>query len=562
MGWAQNRAPVSDIESTATPATEDAAASATPAAVDASASAKPATTASAAEARNAGRGLLSITGAKLWFIVTGYAVQLLLPRLLGSPERFGFYATAMADVSILNNVLIAATVQTLSKKVSEDESRSGLALRQGLLLQAAWGGAIGLALFALAPFIATYVKLNPGQAPLYRTAAAVVLAYALYAAFVGWLNGRHRFATQAKLDMTFSTMRSGLILGAAALGFGAFGAFAGFACAAVAVLLIALAVVRTGEGPLDLRSILRGQHSAWGTWFAFMAPLWLYQACLNGILQVDVSILSRTAIEASLAAGTVATEASRVGDRLAGFYRAAQTFAFVPYQLILSVTFVVFPLVAKATSSGDPEAARATIRRAMRFSLLVLLAFAAPMAGAAEGVIRIAYTAEYLPAAAALRVLVLGLVPFALFVIAATAVSGAGRPLISAVIALLSLIVLVVAVRGLIALSGPGEAALVAAATGTSIGAMVALVAIGAVSMKLFGAFIPPASVLRGLAASAVGAGIAWLTPHSTRGMALVALAAGFAAYGVTLLVLRELTASELSAVRDILLRRKKPPKR
>ncbi len=536
-GRAQNRAPVSSTAPPTPPRTDDAATA----------------------TRNAGRGLLSIAGAKVWFIVTGYAVQLLLPRLLGSPENFGFYATAMTDVSILNNVLIAATVQTVSKKVSEDESRSGLALRQGLLLQAAWGGVIGLALFFLAPFIATTVKLNPAQAPLYRTASAVVLAYALYAAIVGSLNGRHRFATQAKLDMTFSTLRSVLILGGAFLGFGALGAFSGFAMAAVVILLVALVVAKTGEGPLSLRAIAAGQHSPWKTWLAFMAPLWLYQACLNGMLQLDVSILSRTAIAASLAAGTAAEEASRVGDRLGGFYRAAQTFAFVPYQLILSVTFVVFPLVAKATSGGDRDAARETIRRAMRFSLLVLLAFAAPMAGAAEGVIRIAYTAEYLPAAQALRVLVLGLVPFALFVIASTAVSGAGRPFLSATIACLSLGVLVVAVRGLIALSGPGEAALVAAATGTSIAALLALTAVGAVSMKLFGAFIPPASVARGLAAAAVGAGVAWGVPHASRVMAVVALAAGFAAYGVALLALRELLPSEVQALLAIVLRRKKP---
>jgi len=421
-----------------------------------------------------------------------------------------------------------------------------------------WGGALGLALFLLAPFIAGTVKLNPAQAPLYRTAAVVVIAYALYAAIVGALNGRQRFAAQARLDMTFSTLRSGLILGAAALGFGALGAFAGFASAAAIIFAIAFVVTRRADG---LRAEGAGLHSPWGTWFAFMAPLWLYQACLNGILQVDVSILSRTAIEASLAAGTAAEEAARVGDRLGGFYRAAQTFAFVPYQLILSVTFVVFPLVAKATSGGDREAARATIRRALRFSLLVLLAFAAPMAGAAEGVIRLAYTAEYLPAAEALRVLVIGLVPFALFVIAATAVSGAGRPFVSAVIAGVALAVLVVAVRGLIALSGPGEGALVASALGTSIGAFVALVAIGLVSLRQFGAFIPPISVLRGLAAAAVAAGVAHAIPHGGKLMSLVALAAGFFAFGLTLVALREISPDELRAARDALLRRKRSAK-
>jgi hypothetical protein len=154
---------------------------------------------------------------------------------------------------------------------------------------------------------------------------------------------------------------------------------------------------------------------------------------------------------------------------------------------------------------------------------------------------------------------VIGLVPFALFVIAATAVSGAGRPFVSALIAGVALAVLVVAVRALIALSGPGEGALIAAALGTSIGAFIALVAIGAVSLRQFGAFIPPLSVLRGLAAAGVGAGVAWFVPHGGKLTSLAALAAGFAAYGVALVVLRELSPGELRAARDAVLRRKRP---
>jgi stage V sporulation protein B len=493
-------------------------------------------------ATSTGRGLAWIAAAKAWFIVTGYAVQLLLPRLLGSPEAFGFYATAMTDVSILNNVLIAATVQTVSKKVSENEAAAGVALRQGLLVQLAWGGALGLGLFLLAPFIAGTLKLNPAQAPLYRTAAAVVLAYALYATFVGSLNGRRRFVTQARLDMAFSTLRSTAILGAAAAGLGAAGVFAGFAAAAVTITLVALLLVGTGH---------RGAFTPLRTWVAFMAPLWAYQLCLNAILQVDVSILSRTAIAASLSAGAAAEEATRVGDRLGGFYRSAQTFAFVPYQLILSVTFVVFPLVARATASGDPEGARMALRRAMRASMLFLLGLAAPMAGAAEGVIRVAYTADYLPAAQALRVLVLGLVPFALFVVAATAVSGAGRPEASALIAAGALVTLVASVRAALGLVGIGsdEAALVAAAAGTSVGAVVALVAVGVVCLRTFRTFIPIATVVRGTLAAGAGAAVAYVVPHDvSRPMALVALAAGFAAYGTMLVATGEVPRSELRA--------------
>ena len=76
------------------------------------------------ETRTAGRGLLSITSAKIYFVLTSYAVQICLPRLFGSAKALGEYATAMNLASILNNVLIAATVQSVSKHVSEDEGRA------------------------------------------------------------------------------------------------------------------------------------------------------------------------------------------------------------------------------------------------------------------------------------------------------------------------------------------------------------------------------------------------------------------------------------------------------
>ena len=46
----------------------------------------------------------------------------ILPRLLGSPEAFGQYSLAMSIANVVDNVLIAATVQSLSKRVSENEA--------------------------------------------------------------------------------------------------------------------------------------------------------------------------------------------------------------------------------------------------------------------------------------------------------------------------------------------------------------------------------------------------------------------------------------------------------
>lgn len=498
------------------------------------------------DARTAGRGLVFIAGAKAYFIVTAYAVHLLLPRLFGSKEVYGLFSTALGLASILNNVLIAATVQTVSKFVSANEPGAPAALRQALVLQFLFGGVLSVLLIAAAPFIGT-LEHDQAIVPLLRVTASVVFAYALYAALVGSLNGRRLFHVQAGLDATFSTLRTvGLLVGAAA-GVGAIGALGGFSIAAAAILFVALLVVGLGRS---------GQAPPLRQWLGFMAPILLYQACLNGILLVDMQLLKSTAAELAMGAGMTAEQAAAVASGHVGIYSAAQKFALVPYQLMLSMTFVVFPMISRATSAGDLAATRATIRAAMRFSLIVLAAASAPIAGAANGVMRIAYPEEYLVGSNALAVLVVGAAAFALFVVTTTVLSGAGRPAVSMTIAAGALAVVVVANLVFVRSVGLGDDTAVATAAATSLGMLVALTAGGFVVHRLFGAFIAPITALRVLVAGAVAFGVARAIPHETRPMALVAILSAFAAYAVTLVVLREIGPRDRETLARILRRK------
>ncbi|MBC7172472.1 MAG: lipopolysaccharide biosynthesis protein, partial [Polyangiaceae bacterium] len=384
------------------------------------------------EASRAGRGLLSIAGAKVYFILAGFIVQFSLPRLFGSPEVFGFFSVATSGISIINNVLIAATIQSVSKFVSADEAHAPAVLRQGLALQAALGLAIFGGILLGAEPLAAFMR-DRSLAPLLRVAAIVTLSYAIYATLIGHLNGLRLFGRQARFDVTFTTLRTVGMLGGAGLGFGALGAMTGFASAAAAIAALALFGIGMGErGP---------SRAPIGAWLGFMAPIWAYQGCLNGVLQVDLWVLKKTAAELGATAGLGLAAAAAEADRYAGFYRGAQTFAFVPYQLVLATTFIVFPTVSRATALGDEEAARRAVSGSLRFSVLALLAMAAPIAGAAEGLLRFAYGAEYVAGAPALRILAVGLVAFTLFVVSATAMGGSGRPIVSAGIAAVGLIV-------------------------------------------------------------------------------------------------------------------------
>ena len=485
---------------------------------------------------------MSIAGAKVYFVLTSYTVQLMLPRIFGTPSEFGLYSVAMSGVSILNNVLIVATIQSVSKFVSEDEANAPQTLRQGLRLQLLLGGTLAALLFVLAPGLAR-VLLDAQLTPLFRVAAVAVLSYSLYAALVGSLNGRHLFVRQAGLDATFSTLRTGGILAGATLGLGALGAIAGFASAAVAILTVASIWVGWGG---------RARPIQWRQWLVFMGPIWLYHICLNGTLLIDLQVLKRTVGHMAAIDGTSTELAADVANRFVGYYRAAQTFAFVPYQMIIAMTFIVFPMISRATSLGDRAAARSTIQHAMRLSLLLLISVAAPIGGSARGVMRLAYPPEYLQGASTLSVLVFGMAAFALFVVAATAISGAGRPSIAAGIAGVGVVTVVIAVRVLLGRAGVGDETLRAAALGTCFGMGVTLLLSGWVIRQLFGVFIPTLTWVRALFAGALGFLVSASVPDSSPAMAVLALAAGFAAYLLGLVVTRELTTEDWKALRGV----------
>src|SRR5881227_1941069 len=56
-------------------------------------------------ARVAGRGTIYISAAKLWFILSGFGIQLTLTRLM-STEQYGLYLVVIGLISIINAVVV------------------------------------------------------------------------------------------------------------------------------------------------------------------------------------------------------------------------------------------------------------------------------------------------------------------------------------------------------------------------------------------------------------------------------------------------------------------------
>jgi Na+-translocating ferredoxin:NAD+ oxidoreductase RnfE subunit len=122
-------------------------------------------------------------------------------------------------------------------------------------------------------------------------------------------------------------------------------------------------------------------------------------------------------------------------------------------------------------------------------------------------------------------------------------------------IAGVSLLAVVIANRVLVMRAGLGEQTLEAAATGTAIGMVIALVLSAWAVYRSFGVFIPIATWVRAGLAAGAGYAAAAAIPDDSRIMALIALALGFASSVAVLVVTRELTKDDWHALRRIVRR-------
>ena len=296
-------------------------------------------------------------------------------------------------VSVLNNATVQGTINSVSKFTSEDDSRADAVKLAGLKLQVIVGGLLGLVFFLSAPLFARYYK-HPEFTPLFRIVALIPLLYSIYSVFVGSANGLRRFRAQAGFDISFSTTKTVLVAAGAVVA-GVAGALAGWVVTALLVLILSAVVMRLprrdqAAGAFPMRRLL-----------TFMGGIVLYTLLINLALNLDILLLRRFT-----ALGAAAAHASE----LSGQYQGVRTFALLPYQLCLAITFVIFPMVSRSTFEQDREATRVYVNQTLRYAIMLSGAVAAVVVARPAGLLTLVYPAAFRDGAPALPVLVAGIV--------------------------------------------------------------------------------------------------------------------------------------------------------
>lgn len=498
--------------------------------------------------RKAGRGGLAVAGAKVYFILLGLIQQIALPRVLGL-DGYGALSRVLSIASITYNPVTTMSIQAVSRSVVETpEQELPGTVRRILSWHLLFGVVLALGFVLLAPALARVAGASHVETPL-RILGGVLLVYAVYTPLIGVANGQKRFGVQAGFDVTSATLRTiGLVVGAwialKTIGDGPIGSAVGFVASSLLVLAVAAFVIGVGRNaasPLKLRSYV-----------GLAVPLLLGQVLLNLLFQADLTLLGRFASEAALAANQPLERA----DVLVGAYRATQLFSFLPYQILIAITFILFPMLATAAQARDPEAVARYVRTGLRLSLIIAGAMVSVTVGLAPRLLELLFGAE---AAAlggrALGVLALGFGAFAIFGILTTVLNSLKREQESMWVTFFAVVVVAALCFGRARGAALGEELLWLTAQSTSSGLALATAIAALLVHRAAGALVSPWTLLR----TALALGVAALAARTLfppgKLLTLVAAAVTPGIYLVILLLTRELGRADLDMLRRVVKR-------
>lgn len=498
-----------------------------------------------------GRGGIALSLAKAYFVGLGLVQQVVLSWLLG--DAYGALRGALSPASITYNAAVSASVFGMSRAVSQASTDElPRVIRRGLTVHVVLGVVLG-GLFWVAAAPLGVLLHSEYLIPHFRWLSVVVGAYAIYAAFVGILNGQRRFVAQAAMDVIAATLRTvalvaGGYLAARSLANSAVsGAVIGFAVMSLVMVVLSAVVVGVGRlGPTA--------HS-YRNQLGFVLQVMGAQLLLNLLLQADTNTLRAAATRAADHAGLSVTSA----DLLVGAYNAGQLFAFLPYQLLTALTFLLFPLLAKAHATGDGSAVRQIVTHGCRVAMLVVGLLVSVTAAVPDGLLRLVFPPQFAQVgASSMRLLCVGMGGLALFGVFGSVLNGLGKQWLGLRLTAAGLVGVGVGNWMLVRGADFGPELLTRTATATSLAVMLTAVVAGFAVQRLTGGGLRPLVLLRAAAAVTVCVVVGQLLPPSGK-LTTVLLAAGFGvAYLVTLVVLRELTPTDWQSLRA-LVRRAKP---
>ncbi len=463
------------------------------------------------------RGTLMLMAGQVVFLISGYAVNILLAYKLEGEEygRYGFIMTLLlwVELFVINGIPTA-----MQKYLPTGQFDAAGLIRMGQRKQVMYTLVVFTAALLVAPLIARVFD-DSTLSPLFRIAAIDIVLYGMYWFYAGVLGGQHRFQQQAVAAIAYPI---GKLVSIAALvfsGYGVAGALVGNWLGSILGMVAGAWYVRSDlakQSPaVDFAAIRR-----------FAVPIVLFTISVNFLLNVDFFFVKRM-----------------LQDQDVSHYFNASTLARIPYLVFLALSFTLLPVLSEAIAARREEQVRRQIRQVLRLLMIVLTPVLLFLWQNAEATVLLLYPERFRPAADILPFLTLAMTLFTYFYIIETVINADARPGLAFGIAVAAVAVDAAVNYLLVPLYGTQGAAL-----GTCAGSAAGILIGGAWLRRRFQDFIPWDTVLRIAVVSALTTAVFAAWPVSPvlvvpKGLAFV----GF--YFVAVLVVREMDLPELRAL-------------
>lgn len=432
-------------------------------------------------------------------VPTGLVTLAFLTRWLGT-TNYGLFTLAATTVTWLEWSLTALSARATNKCISEATDWEPVATT-ALRLHMATGLVAMVALMLGAGWVATQLG-EPALAGYLRLLALDIPVFSLAQAHRNILVGLGGYRQRAWLSAGRWVGRLVLILLFVGAGWGVPGAIGALIGASVVELIVARRFVKP--------SLWRRSDFPVQRLLVAAAPLFLLGICLRLFDKVDLFILK--------ALGAPAAQA--------GLYGAVQNLTIVPGLFALSFSPLLLSTLTRLRRDGQQEHARAMARDSLRLAIL-LLPWAAMVAGAAPEIVRLVAGPKFTDAAPLLPPLIFSAIASVLISVATVVLIASNRSWWTVVVGVSTLAAAVGGQFWAIPRWGAQGAANVTAGCAW-LGAVLA-VALAAADWKT----APPVwSVVRSLVWSGVAFAAAgwWVTPGAWVVVKMAALSAGLVA--------------------------------
>lgn len=458
-------------------------------------------------------GALAVSLAQVSVLLFGYVTHLWIGRKLG-PAPYGIYGVVLSVQTIVGMILTLGVPSAVSRFVAQDTRRARGILQQGLGIQTLIAVILAVISIAASPLIARSLG-DSSLTPYIMFSGLVIFFQAYYPMYAQFFSGLHQFNKQAMLTFIYACAK---VIGAISLlyFFHIYGAFAGFAVGGVVAAVL-------------------GWY--WSRQFAASAhriPL----SSLLGFASAYVAML--VGLQILMSTDLFMVKAILKNDVLAGYYNAAVTLSRIPYFLLQGLTFILLPSISVLTKAGESHDKAANfIRQALRYLIMIILPGIAFAATTSRSLIQLFYSQQYLPAAPALTVLLIGLGALAFYLMLINIVAGAGRGRVGIIVT--AAMIIVSPLIGMLTIPRYG---LIGAAWQTTITSIIGCVILAVYTFRTFSIPAPVRSIMNVIIASAVAVvpTYFWRPPTLVLPLFYVGL---FIIYTGMLWFLREITAAD-----------------